>query len=61
MSAEGQQVITENIKNSKGNQFGITSTLSTKNLFYHFFLLHDFFQRLTKVKPNSTKYFDMQF
>ena len=35
-------------------------TLSFKHLFNHFFLLHDFFHRITKSKSKSATYFDLQ-
>lgn len=37
-----------------------STTLSTKNLFTHYFLLHDFFLRMVKSPSNNAKFFDLQ-
>lgn len=38
----------------------ITYSLSTKNLFNHFLLLHDFLYKFTKVKAPNNRFFDAQ-
>lgn len=35
-------------------------SLSFKHLYNHFFLLHDFFHKITKSKANNSDYFDLQ-
>ena len=37
-----------------------TPSLSFGKLYHHFFLLHDFFHKLTKTKATSSEYFDLQ-
>ena len=39
----------------------LNKELSVKGLFNNFFLLHDFFYRLSKMKATSPEFFDMQF
>jgi hypothetical protein len=36
------------------------SSLSLTHLFNHFFLLHDFFHKITKTRGNNADYFDLQ-
>ncbi len=36
------------------------SSVSFSNLFNHFFLLHDFFHKLTKTKAQNSQFFDLQ-
>lgn len=35
-------------------------SLSFKNLYKHFFLIHDFFHKITKTKAPNADYFDLQ-
>lgn len=35
-------------------------SLSFKHLYNHFFLLHDFFHKITKTKAKNADYFDLQ-
>lgn len=36
------------------------ASLSVKHLFNHFFLLHDFFHKITKTRGSNADYFDLQ-
>lgn len=36
------------------------SSLSFGNLYNHFFLIHDFLHKVTKVKGNNAQFFDLQ-
>ena len=38
----------------------MTDSLSMSNLYHHFFLLHDFFHRLSRTKATSADFFDLQ-
>ena len=38
----------------------MSESLSMTNLYNHFFLLHDFFHRLSRTKANSSDFFDLQ-
>ena len=36
------------------------NSLSFGNLYNHFFLIHDFLHKITKVKGNNAQFFDLQ-